>query len=293
MLVRCPPQRAAAAASSTTAGQDRQRRRRRHGAGVAGRAVARPGAGARGVRRVGGQDRSGARAPPDAGCRLRTLVLASRRRTSWPSCRPRSVTGSARTARSRLAWRGSAKLDVDTVGSVDTGRRLPAVVAAGCSSTRTARRSPRSAGSSASSTRLLDEHGTTLRDESGIGPIAAATLVVEVGDPFRFASESKFARWCGTGAVALSSGEGSGTPVRHRLDYGGNRRINSVLYIASVTQQRAQQRRPHLPRPQARQRARPAAQPAEPTSDTSPTASSDACGKTNHDDTNEHSPPAA
>jgi transposase len=41
---------------------------------------------------------------------------------------------------------------------------------------------------------LLDEHGTTLRDEPGIGSIAAATLVVEVGDPFRFVRESKFAR---------------------------------------------------------------------------------------------------
>jgi transposase len=86
--------------------------------------------------------------------------------------------------------------------------------------------------------RLLDEHGTTLREESGIGPIAAATLIVEVGDPFRFARESKFARWCGTGAVALSTGEGQGTPVRHRLDFGGNRRINAVLYVASITQQR-------------------------------------------------------
>jgi transposase len=85
---------------------------------------------------------------------------------------------------------------------------------------------------------LLDTHGTTLRDEAGIGPIAAATLLGEVGDPFRFARESKFARWSGTGAVALSSGEGDGPPVRHRLDFRGNRRINSVLYIASVTQQR-------------------------------------------------------
>jgi len=85
---------------------------------------------------------------------------------------------------------------------------------------------------------LLDTHGTTLRDEPGIGPIAAATLLAEVGDPFRFAREPKFARWSGTGAVALSSGEGDGRPVRHRLDFGGNRRINSVLYIASVTQQR-------------------------------------------------------
>jgi transposase len=85
---------------------------------------------------------------------------------------------------------------------------------------------------------LLDAHGTTLRDEPGIGTISAATLVVEVGDPHRFATESKFARWCGTAAVALSSGEGRGHPVRHRLDFGGNRRVNSVLYIASVTQQR-------------------------------------------------------
>ena len=85
---------------------------------------------------------------------------------------------------------------------------------------------------------LLDEHGTTLRDEPAIGPIAAATLLAEVGDPLRFATESKFARWCGTGAVALSSGEGANLVVRHRLDFGGNRRINSVLYIASVTQHR-------------------------------------------------------
>jgi transposase len=87
---------------------------------------------------------------------------------------------------------------------------------------------------------LLDQHGTTLRDEVGIGTIAAATLLCEVGDPFRFARESKFARWSGTGAVALSSGEGAGQPVKHRLDWGGNRRINSMLHIVSVTQQRHQ-----------------------------------------------------
>jgi transposase len=34
---------------------------------------------------------------------------------------------------------------------------------------------------------LLDQHGTTLRDEVGISHISAATLIVEVGNPFRFA----------------------------------------------------------------------------------------------------------
>lgn len=85
---------------------------------------------------------------------------------------------------------------------------------------------------------LLDQHGTSLRDEAGIGTVSAATLLVEVGNPTRFATESKFARWCGTGAVALSSGEGSDEPVAHRVDWKGNRRINSVLYRASITQQR-------------------------------------------------------
>jgi transposase len=86
---------------------------------------------------------------------------------------------------------------------------------------------------------MLDAHGTTLRDEPGVGPIIAATLICEVGDPLRFSRESKFARWTGTGAVALSSGEGNDEPVRHRLDIGGNRRVNSMLYIISVTQQRS------------------------------------------------------
>jgi transposase len=85
---------------------------------------------------------------------------------------------------------------------------------------------------------LLDEHGTTLREESGVGVVAAATFLTEVGDPHRFATEAKFARWSGTGAVALSSGEGNGQPARHRLDFGGNRRVNSMIYMASVTQHR-------------------------------------------------------
>jgi transposase len=85
---------------------------------------------------------------------------------------------------------------------------------------------------------LLDEHGTTLRDEEGVGVVVAATLLAEVGDPTRFVSEAKFAKWCGTGAIALSSGEGDGSPRRHRLDFGGNRRVNSMIYMASVTQHR-------------------------------------------------------
>ena len=127
----------------------------------------------------------------------------------------------------------------------------------------------------------LDRHGTTPSDEPGIGTIAAATLACEVGDPRRFDRESKSARWSGTGAVALSSGEGTGTPVKHRLDFRGNRRINSVLHTAPATQQRSQQPEAvaYLARKATEGKTR-RESPAEPTKDNSPTEPPAECGTT-------------
>ena len=74
---------------------------------------------------------------------------------------------------------------------------------------------------------------------------------------------STFARWCGTGAVALSSGEGSGKPVRHRLDFRGNRTVNSMIYIASITQARDQpEAQAYLERKTAEGKTRREARPA-------------------------------
>ena len=86
--------------------------------------------------------------------------------------------------------------------------------------------------------RLITACGSTLLTEKGIGVIGAAALLTEVGDPARFRSESSFNRWWGGAPVAVSSGEGHGHPVRHRLDLLGNRAVNSVRYTASVTQAR-------------------------------------------------------
>lgn len=80
--------------------------------------------------------------------------------------------------------------------------------------------------------------GSTLTQEVGIGVVAAAALLAEVGDPGRFRSESAFNRWWGGAPVAVSSGEGDGEPVRHRLDLLGNRSVNCVLHMMSVTQAR-------------------------------------------------------
>jgi len=45
----------------------------------------------------------------------------------------------------------------------------------------------------------------------------------------------------------MSSDAGTVQPIRHRLDFRGNRTIKSVLYIASITQARDQpEARPYL-----------------------------------------------
>ncbi|PWR09015.1 hypothetical protein DKT68_13605 [Micromonospora acroterricola] len=85
---------------------------------------------------------------------------------------------------------------------------------------------------------LLAELGCTLTGLHGVGVVTAMELLVEVGDPHRFATEAQFARWCGIAPVALSSGEGHGPARRHRLDLGGNRSVNSVLHTIHVTQAR-------------------------------------------------------
>lgn len=85
---------------------------------------------------------------------------------------------------------------------------------------------------------LLKTLGSTLTAIHGVGVVTAMTLLAEIGDPHRFSTEGRFARWCGVAPVAMSSGEGDGQPRNHRLDLGGNRKVNSVLHIVHVTQAR-------------------------------------------------------
>jgi transposase len=87
--------------------------------------------------------------------------------------------------------------------------------------------------------------GSTLSELCGIADRSDAELLVEAGDPRRFAGEGGFARFNGTAPLPASSAEGAGEPKRHRLNRGGNRRINAVLHRMAVTQLRCQ--------PQARQ----------------------------------------
>jgi transposase len=69
---------------------------------------------------------------------------------------------------------------------------------------------------------------------TGVGAVLAAQLLAETGDPRRFHSSAAFAMNCGAAPIPASSG----ATRRHRLNRGGNRRLNRALYIVALTQVR-------------------------------------------------------
>ena len=90
--------------------------------------------------------------------------------------------------------------------------------------------------------RLTDHAGSTLHELCGIADRSDAELLVETGDPRRFAGEGGFARFNRTAPLPVSSAEGDDEPKRHRLNRGGNRHINAVLHRMAVTQLRCEPR---------------------------------------------------
>lgn len=73
-----------------------------------------------------------------------------------------------------------------------------------------------------------------LLELEGCGPLTAARLIAETAGAGRFATDAKFARLAGVAPIPASSG----ARVRHRLDRGGNRRLNCALHRIAVTQGR-------------------------------------------------------
>jgi transposase len=63
--------------------------------------------------------------------------------------------------------------------------------------------------------------------EVGVGPVAAAQLLVSSGDPARMRSEAAFAALAGTSPIDASSGQ----QRRHRLNRGGDRQLNYALHL--------------------------------------------------------------
>lgn len=75
---------------------------------------------------------------------------------------------------------------------------------------------------------------STLTAIAGVGPVTAARLLGEIGDPQRFRSAAAFAMGCGVAPIPASSGK----TQRHRLNRGGNRKLNHALHTVALVQAR-------------------------------------------------------
>lgn len=75
----------------------------------------------------------------------------------------------------------------------------------------------------------------TLLARPGVGPITAATILAELGDPTRVRNAAAFARLAGIAPIPVWTGNHE----RHRLDRGGNRRINHAIHTIALTQARS------------------------------------------------------
>lgn len=81
-------------------------------------------------------------------------------------------------------------------------------------------------------TSAVTASGTALVELHGVGPIVAALVLGQVGDPRRFPTRDRFASYNGTAPIEASSGP----RVRHRLNLRGNRRLNHAMHLIAVTQ---------------------------------------------------------
>jgi len=79
---------------------------------------------------------------------------------------------------------------------------------------------------------LINQSGTSLRDIYGVGTLVAATILAEVGNHRRDATKARFAMANGTAPLEASAGK----VVRHRLNRGGNRRLNQAIHTVALTQ---------------------------------------------------------
>jgi transposase len=74
-----------------------------------------------------------------------------------------------------------------------------------------------------------------LLDQPGVGPLAAAQILISWSHRGRIRSEAAFARLAGCAPIPASSGQ----TIRYRLDRSGDRRLNRALHMILVTRRRA------------------------------------------------------
>ena len=78
---------------------------------------------------------------------------------------------------------------------------------------------------------LTQQAAPELLAMTGIGPVTAAIVLIVWAWPGRIHSADAFAKIAGTCPIPASSGN----TQRHRLNRGGDRRLNQALHLATIT----------------------------------------------------------
>jgi transposase len=78
---------------------------------------------------------------------------------------------------------------------------------------------------------IVEEMTPGLTDGRGIGAVTAAQAIVSFSHPGRCRNDAAFAALSGTSPLPASSGK----TVRHRLNRGGDRALNSAIHTIAVT----------------------------------------------------------
>jgi len=87
--------------------------------------------------------------------------------------------------------------------------------------------------------KLTSQFAPSLRQQFGVGPQTAATLIAVAGDnPGRLRSEAALAALCGVNPLPASSGK----TIRHRLNRGGDRQGNNALWTIAMVRMRSEPR---------------------------------------------------
>jgi hypothetical protein len=87
------------------------------------------------------------------------------------------------------------------------------------------------AGPGGLSTDPVDQINPGLTDRLGIGAVTAAQAIVSFSHPGRCRSDAAFAPLSGTSPLQASSGK----TVRHRLNRGSDRALNSAIHTIAIT----------------------------------------------------------
>lgn len=176
--------------------------------------------------------------PVEAETHTTALSLLDERRTNLSHNRTRSVNqlhallrelvpGGARTA---LTASSAAKV-VRAVKPVNAADRIRKQLARDLIADIT-RFDNQLATNAKAMTVLLDEHGTSLREVPGIGPVLAARILGRTGPAHRFPTAAAFANYTGTAPVEIASADST----RHRLSRYGDRQLNSALHTVAMVQ---------------------------------------------------------